>query len=113
MTPPAVVTVGPNDVGGWHVQVSPSEYVSDLIRDHPLLPLWVLVLLAPLALVLVRRRLGSRPYVEGGGVVEPPATAHDVSGETLLIPLSGIRHRPRRPSPPAAPAVRREGLGVR
>jgi hypothetical protein len=102
VTAPAVVAVGPNDVSGWHVEVSLSEYVSNAIRDHPLLPVWALVLLAPLALVFVRRRLGSRPYVEGGGVVEPPATAHDVGGETLLIPLS-----------PAAPAARREGLGVR
>ena len=102
VTAPAVVAVGPNDVSGWHVEVSLSEYVSNAIRDHPLLPVWALVLLAPLALVFVRRRLGSRPYVEGGGVVEPPATAHDVGGETLLIPLS-----------PAAPAARHEGLGVR
>ena len=84
--------------------------MSDLIRDHPLLPLWALVLLAPLALVLVRRRLGSRPYVEGGGVVEPPATAHDVGGETLLIPLSGSGTAPRR-ALPRLPAD--EGLGVR
>jgi len=102
VTAPAAVAVGANDVSGWHVEVSLSEYVSNAIRDHPLLPVWALVLLAPLALVFVRRRLGSRPYVEGGGVVEPPATAHDVGGETLLIPLS-----------PAAPAARREGLGVR
>ena len=99
VTSPAVVTVGPNDVSGWHVRVSLSEYVSDTIRDHPLLPLWALVLLAPLALVFVRRRLGSRPYVEGGGVVEPPATAHDVSGETLLIPLGSAPTRPRRCRP--------------
>jgi hypothetical protein len=115
VTSPAVVTVGPNDVGGWHVQVSLSEYVSDAIRDHPLLPLWALVLLAPLALVFVRRRLGSRPYVEGGGAVEPPATAHDISGETLLIPVSGIRpHASATASTPAAhPATRSEGRGMR
>jgi nitrous oxidase accessory protein NosD len=101
VTPPAVVTVGPNNVDGWHVQVSPSEYISDLIRDHPLLPVWALVLLAPLALVLVRGRLGSRPYAEGGGLVEAPATAQDVSGETRLIPLSGIRHH--APAPAARP----------
>jgi Right handed beta helix region len=100
VAPPAVVTVGPNNIDGWHVQVSPSEYVSNLIRDHPLLPLWALVLLAPLALVLVRRRLGSRPYVEGGGVVEAPATAQDVRGETMLIPLSGVREHARASAPP-------------
>jgi hypothetical protein len=60
--------------------------VSDLVRDHPLLPLWALVLLTPLALILVHRRRGTRPYVEGGGVPEPPATPLDDRGETLLIP---------------------------
>jgi hypothetical protein len=104
VAPPAVVTVGPNKIDGWHVQVSPSEFVSDLIRDHPLLPLWALVLLAPVALVLVRRRLGSRPYVEGGGEVEAPASAQDVQGETLLIPLSGIRQQAPAPQPAAWPA---------
>jgi hypothetical protein len=128
VTPPAVVTVGPNDVDGWHVQVSLSEYVSDTIRDHPLLPLWALVLIAPLAVVFVRRRLGSHPYVEGGGVVEAPATAQDVSGETQLIPISAIRRHAdafaptpapgsamsRVPATPAVhPAARPEGLGVR
>ena len=75
VTAPAVVAVGPNDVSGWHVEVSLSEYVSNTIRDHPLLPvLGARAARAP-ALVFVRRRLGSRPYVEGGRVVEPPATA--------------------------------------
>ena len=108
VTAPAAVAVGPNDVSGWRVEVSLSEYVADTVRDHPLLPLWALVLLAPLALVFVRRRLGSRPYVEGGGVVEPPAT-HDISGETLLIPVSGIRP----PASASTPPGRREGRGVR
>jgi hypothetical protein len=103
VTPPAVVTVGPNNADGWHVQVSPAEYVSDLIRDHPLLPLWAFVLLAPLALVLVRRRRGTRPYVEGEGVVEPPATVSEVHGETRLIPFS----RARQSAPPPAPPVHR------
>jgi Right handed beta helix region len=103
VTPPAVVTVGPNNADGWHVQVSPAEYVSDLIRDHPLLPLWAFVLLAPLVLVLVRRRRGTRPYVEGEGVVEPPATVSEVHGETRLIPFS----RARQSAPPPAPPVHR------
>jgi hypothetical protein len=115
VTSPAAVAVGPNDVSGWRVEVSLSEYVADAIRDHPLLPLWALVLLAPLAVVFVRRRLGSRPYVEGGGVVEPPATPHDISGETLLIPVSGIRpHASATASTPAAhPATRSAGRGLR
>jgi hypothetical protein len=37
-------------------------------------------------LILVHRRRGTRPYVEGGGVPEPPATPLDDRGETLLIP---------------------------
>lgn len=86
VSPPAVVTVGLNDTSGWKVEVSLREYVSDLVRDHPLLPLWALVLLAPLVLILVHRRRGTRPYVEGGGVPEPPATPLDDRGETLLIP---------------------------
>ena len=92
-----------DNADGWHVQVSPAEYVSDLIRDHPLLPLWAFVLLAPLALVLVRRRRGTRPYVEGEGVVEPPATVSEVHGETRLIPFS----RARQSAPPPAPPVHR------
>ena len=35
VTAPAVVAVGPNDVSGWHVEVSPSEYVSDTVRGPP------------------------------------------------------------------------------
>lgn len=90
VAPTAVVTVGPNDETGWHVVVPLGEYLTDLVRDHPLLPVWVLVLLAPLALIVVRRRRATRPYVEGAGVPEPPATSVDGHGETLLIPRSAI-----------------------
>jgi hypothetical protein len=94
------VTVGPNDAHGWKVVVSPQEYVRDLVRDHPLLPLWALVLLAPVALLVVRRRRASKPYVEGAGIVEPPATPLDAHGETLLIPRSAVRSTTRSaPSP--------------
>jgi hypothetical protein len=94
------VTVGPNDARGWKVVVSPQEYVRDLVRDHPLLPLWALVLLAPVALVVVRRRRANKPYVEGAGTVEPPATPLDGRGETLLIPRSALRSATRSaPSP--------------
>lgn len=57
------------------------------MRDHPLLPLWALVLLLPVALIWLRRRRSGRPYVEGSGVVELPATLDD-RGETVLVPRS-------------------------
>lgn len=100
LAPDALVTLNANDDSGWKVQVPIGDYVTGLVRDHPLLPLWVLVLLAPLALVVLRRRRSSRPYIEGAGEPEPPAvTGLDARGETLLLPRSLVG-RPVSPQLP-------------
>jgi Right handed beta helix region len=100
LAPQAVVTLKANDDSGWKVEVPIGDYLSDLVRDHPLLPLWVLVLLAPLALIVLRRSRSSHPYIEGAGRPEPPATAHDGRGETLLLPRPPVRQSGSRPLQP-------------
>ena len=86
----AVVTLDANDMTGWVVEIPLSERVTDIVRDHPLLPLWVVVLLLPVLLLAVRlrrRRRPARPYPE---VAAPP----DRTAETKLVPLA-FRRPPR------------------
>ena len=113
VTSPAVVTVGPNDVGGWHVRVSLSEYVSDTIRDAPAAARcghWCCS--RPSRWSFVRRRLGSRPYVEGGGVVEPPAYRPRHQRRDVADP--GLRIRSHASATAAATGdPRANGRGVR
>lgn len=108
IAPGAVVVLKANDVTGWVVEIPLSERVTDMVRDHPLLPLWVVVLLLPVLLLVVRlrrRRRRARPYAE-------VAAEPDQGGETRLVPLGARlsgprpRHRPR-PQPAPVP-VRRE-----
>ncbi len=91
----AVVTLDANDMTGWVVEIPLSERVTDIVRDHPLLPLWVVVLLLPVLLLAVRlrrRRRPARPYPE---VAAPP----DRTAETKLVPLA-FRRPPRMSGPP-------------
>ncbi|MDN5860191.1 MAG: right-handed parallel beta-helix repeat-containing protein, partial [Pseudonocardia sp.] len=102
MNPGAVVALDANDVTGWDIEIPLGERVADTVRDHPLLPLWVVVLLLPVLLLVVRlrRRRRAQPYAE---VVAPP----DPAVETQLVPLAARRAAARVPGPP--PGIRRPG----
>lgn len=75
---PSTVYVGANDVTGW--QVDTDQTVAQRLENHPLLLLWLPILLLPLTawVITLRRRRSrrTRSTVAGLSVPETPETAH-------------------------------------
>jgi parallel beta-helix repeat protein len=92
-----VVTESGNDDANWTVDHDDVQFVSNFVRKHPLILLWSLILMFPLAArVLYRRRnnraLGTHPY--------RPAPVDSAKGP-VAAPITPAPPRSRPPRPAA------------
>ncbi|WP_219417324.1 right-handed parallel beta-helix repeat-containing protein, partial [Pseudonocardia nigra] len=119
----ATVLVNGNDETGWTVDVDDVQYWMNYVADHPLVLLWLLILVPPIAIRLwtTRRHRGDgelqHPYRD---VALGPAVGSD-STATQMIPTvrrARAQARPASPAgaapgdPPVAPADRTVALPV-
>jgi hypothetical protein len=103
----AVVTVGLNDDTGWTVDRDEIAYWREYIAEHPVLWLWLLLLLLPLAGWWSRRRPGARapvhPYAHvppgppAAGSAVPPGRPALTPADRLALTRASLRAAELRP----------------
>lgn len=108
----AVITKSGNDESNWTTDRDNVQFVSGFVRNHPLVLLWFLTLMFPLAArVIYRRRdqrvLGRHPYAGRPGQADiPPAAVRPAAVRPAAVPLAAVPPGTLRPDtlrPAAAP----------
>ncbi|MDT7614564.1 MAG: hypothetical protein QOF00_2011 [Pseudonocardiales bacterium] len=91
VAPAAVADVASNDEDGWVTDRDEIRYWTNYAEDHPLLLLWLLILLVPFAARIWAKRRRKRHAAEENReqpeVPVEPAPAGEDSGPVLQVPL--------------------------
>lgn len=103
----ANVTVGGNDERAWAVDRDDVAYWSNYVVDHPLILLWLLILLLPLLARWRARRaeVWSHPYAHVPPAPAPEPGLSPVERITLARAVAGVGTQGRAPARPGHPPV--------